>query len=141
MPTQLLWYVNWIFGLIILWRFQKSIETMSGKKGLLAAIESNLSAKEKGMKKDEIRKNATTKRKKKVSKKQKMTITNVFRKILHQLVKPQFQQIKPQSRLRNQIHGLIILHFHIYNLLRNLYQLTKYNTICFLSHLKAFCHV
>ena len=32
------------------------------KRGLSAAIESNLSVKEKGMKKDEIRKNATTKR-------------------------------------------------------------------------------
>ena len=78
---------------------------------------------------------------KKLSTKQKMTIANVFRKILHRLVKPQFQQIKQQSRLRNLIHGLIILHFHIYNLLHNLYQLTKYNTICFLSHLKASRHL
>ena len=44
-----------------------------------AAIESNFSAKEKGMKKDKIRKNATTKRKK-VSNQQKTTMANVFRK-------------------------------------------------------------
>ena len=34
------------------------------EKVLSAAIESDLSAKEKGIKKDEIRKNATTKKKK-----------------------------------------------------------------------------
>ena len=71
--------------------------------------------------------------KEKLLNKQKRTIATVFGKILHWLVKPQFQQIKQQSHLRNQIHGLIILHFHIYNvrLLRKLYQLPKYNTIVF----------
>ena len=54
---------------------------------------------------------------KKLPTKQKMTIANVFRKILQRLVK------------RSQIDGLIILHFHIYILLRNLYQLTKYNNL------------
>ena len=39
--------------------------------------------------------------KKKLSTKQKMTIANVFRKLLHRLIKLQFEQIKPQSRLRN----------------------------------------
>ena len=77
----------------------------------------------------------------KLSTKQKMTIANVFRKILHRFVKSQFQQIKQLSRLRNQILGLIILYFHIYNLSRNLYQLTKHNTICFLSHLKVSRHL
>ena len=53
------------------------------EKVLSAAIESDLSAKEKGIKKDEIRKNATTKRKKASSQaEQKMTIANVFREIL-----------------------------------------------------------
>ena len=31
-PIQLLWHVNWIFGLMTLWRFEKNIETMLGKK-------------------------------------------------------------------------------------------------------------
>ena len=75
---------------------------------------------------------------KKLPTKQKMTITNVLRKILQRLVKTQFQQIKQQSQI-NQIHVLIVLHFHIYNLLCNLYKLTKYNTVCLLSHLKASC--
>ena len=66
--------------------------------------------------------------------KHKMTIANVLRKIL---VKTQCQQINQLSRLRNQIHRLIMLHFHICNLLCNLYQLTKYNITCFLSQHKA----
>ena len=49
--------------------------------------------------------------------------------------------MRQQSRLRNQIHGLIILHFHICNLLRNLYQPTKYHIICFLSYLKVSPHL
>ena len=53
---------------------------------------------------------------KKLSIKQKVTIANVFRKIFYWFVKPEFQEIKQQYRLYNQIHGLIILHFHIYNL-------------------------
>ena len=91
------------------------------------------------MKKDKIKKKCHNKTK--LSTKQKMIIANYFRKILEQLVKTQFQQNKQQSCLRKQIHGLIILHFHIYSLLRNLYQLTKYNPICFLSHLKASHHL
>ena len=99
------------------------------KIGLSVAIVSELSTNEKDMKKDKIKKKCHNKTK--LSTKQKMIIANYFRKILEQLVKTQFQQNKQQSCLRNQIHGLIILHFHIYNLLRNLYQLTKYNPICF----------
>ena len=43
---------------------KKNRNNVGKERGLSVAIESDLSAKEKGMKKDEIRKNAATKRKK-----------------------------------------------------------------------------
>ena len=61
MAVQLLRQVNWIFGLITSWRLEKSVEVMSGKKGLSISIDSDLSVKEKGREKNEIRKNSTTK--------------------------------------------------------------------------------
>ena len=70
---------------------EKASKQCREKRGLSAAIESKFSAKEKGMKKDKIRKNATTKRKK-VSNQQKITMANVFRKILQQLVKTNFNK-------------------------------------------------
>ena len=57
-PTQLLW-----FDYLVEVR-KKHRNNVGKKRGLLAAIEPDLSAKEKGMKNHEIRKNATTKQEK-----------------------------------------------------------------------------
>ena len=75
---------------------------MSGKKGLSISIDSDLSVKEKGRKKNEIRK-IPQQNKSKLPTKENMTIVNIFRKTLKRLVKTQFQQIKQQSCLRKQI--------------------------------------
>lgn len=109
---------------------------MSGeKKGLSAAIESDLYAKEKGLE-NQITKIATIKRKKASNQAEKYHCQS-FQENNFTISKNQSQQIKQQSLLRNQIHGLIIPHFYIYNLLCNLYQLTEYNAIRFLFHLKV----
>ena len=132
----LLWHNNGILGLITLWRFKKSINIMSGKREVCRQQLSLKIQQKKVMKKYKMKKNATKKRKKRLPTKQKTSIANIFRKILQLLVKIQFQQLRWESRLHKKIKELIFLYFHIYNLLRSLYQMI-YKRICCLSHLKA----
>ena len=93
-------------------------------------------SKKNVMKKYKMPQKCHKKSKKRLPTKQKTAITNIFRKILQVLVKIQFQQLRQESCLHKKINRLIFLYFHIYNLLRSLYQLT-HKRICFLSHLRA----
>ena len=115
---------------------EKASKQCREKRGLSVAIESDLSATEKDAKKDKIRKNAITKRKK-ASNQAENDHSQRFQENTSTISK---NPISTNQATIKQIHGLIIPHFYICNLLRSLYQLTKYNTICFLSHLKAFRH-
>ena len=84
---RLLWHKNGILGLITLYRFEKSLETMSGKKEVCRQqLSLKFQQKKKSHEKIQNEKNAT-KNKKKLPTKQKMTIANIFRKILQLLVK------------------------------------------------------
>ena len=131
----LLPHKNGILGLITLWRFKKSIKTMSGKREVCRQQFSLKFQQKKVMKKYKMTK-MPQKSEKQASNQAENGHGQHFRKILQLLVKIQFQQLRRESRLHKKINGLIFLYFHIYNLLRSLYQLT-YKRICFLSHLKA----
>ena len=104
---------------------EKASKQCREKRGLSVAIESDLSATEKDVKKDKIRKNAITKRKK-ASNQAENDHSQRFQENTSTISK---NPISTNQATIKQIHGLIIPHFHICNLLRSLYQLTKYNTI------------
>ena len=116
----------WFDYFVEVWK--KHRNNVGEKRSLSTAIESDLSAKEKSMKKDEIRKNAITKQKK-ASNQAENDHSQRFQEITSTISKNPISI--NQARIR-QVHGLIILHFHICKPLHDLYQLTKYNTICFL---------
>ena len=119
---------------------KKHQNNVGKKRGLSAAKESDLSAKEKSMKKGEIRKNATTKRKKAFNQAEN-DHRQRFQENSSLISKTPISTNQATISLTQQNPRIYYFHFHIYNLLRNLYQPTKYSTIRFLSHLKASCHL
>lgn len=125
---QLLWYVKWVFGLIIFWRFGKSIETMLGKKEVCRQqLSLTFQQKRKAWKRWN-KKKCHNKTKESFQPSRKWSLPTFSRNYLTISKNP----ISINQATIRQIHGLIILHFHICNLLHDLYQLTKYSTICFL---------
>ena len=137
---RLLSHKNGILGLITLYRFEKSLETMSGKKEV---CRQQLSLKFQQKKKKSWK---NTKRKKchKKQKKASNQAENDHRQHFQENTSTISKNLVPTTQARisltQQNQRIDFSSFHIYNLLRSLYQLT-YKRICFLSHLKTSHHL